>query len=116
MYLLNPCLTWTRLCGNQNCPAGPPASLLLALSSSEPLLANFKEITSKAFGRHRTAQAEVVASSFGRANEVLDSWEVLFYFPVVHSMHSKMRTAFLGSMQAAIHPSLELCGERRKCW
>lgn len=71
MYLLNPCLTWTRLCGNQNCPAGPPASLLLALSSSEPLLANFKEFTSKAFGRHRTAQAEVVASSFA---ELMKSW------------------------------------------
>lgn len=94
-------------------PSRPPATLLISVSSSELLLANFKELTSKAFSRQRTAQAEVVVSSFSRASEVLASWGVLFYFPVIHSMNSKMLTAFMGGMEAGIHPSLKLQQEGR---
>lgn len=97
-------------------PGGPPATLLIALSSSEQLLANFKEFTSKAFSRHRTAQAEFVVSSFSRASKVLASWGVLFYFLVIHSIHSKMLTAFMGGMEAGIHPWLKLCSKRGECW
>lgn len=102
-------------------PGGPPASLLVACSSSEPILANFKEFTSKAFGRRRTAQAEVVVSSFRRASEVLASWGVLFYFPVTHSVQSKTQTALMRGMEGGIHPSLQLvqqegkAGERYVC-
>lgn len=100
-------------------PAGPPATLLIALSSLELLLANFKEFTSKVFGRHRTAQAEVVVFSFSRASEVVASWGVLFYFPIVHSMHSKTLTAFMGVLRLAFTHLLncaargESAGERQ---
>lgn len=95
-------------------PGGPPASVLVACSSSEPILANFKEFTSKAFGRRRTAQAEVVVSSFSRASKALASWGVLFYFPVTHSVQSKTQSALMRGMEGGIHPSLELVEKEGK--
>lgn len=104
IHLLNPCLTGTRLGGNRSSTAGPPATLLLALqfsSSSEPLLASFKGLTSKGFGSRRTAQAEAVVSSFSRAHKVLASWGVLFCFPVIHAVPSEMLPAFVGGIEAS---------------
>lgn len=44
-------------CVGIKAPGRPPSTLFfVALLSSEPLLANFKEFTSKLFGRHRTAR------------------------------------------------------------
>lgn len=48
---------WLGLhCVGIKAPGRPPSTLLVTLPSSEPLLANFKEFTSKVFGRHRAAR------------------------------------------------------------
>lgn len=98
-YLLNPSLTWTPLCGNQRpwpAPIHPPHR---SLPSSEPLLANFKEFTSKAFGRHRTARLRL---EFPALAEGVEPSSLFLLFT---------QAAFLGDMEAAFTPHLS-CAAR----
>lgn len=102
-------ICWIQACAGLNCvgikvPDWPPSTLLISLPSSELLLASFKEFTSKAFGRHRTARLtlEFPAS----ASQPL-SYYSLKAQPKVSCVH--------GGCGGCIYPSFVLCSKRGKC-